>query len=169
MQAQLIQMALNHKDVVYTPDDVAKDVVDFFRPSGLCLDPCKGDGAFLRYLPPGSEWCEIENGIDFFAWAKPVDWIIGNPPFSIFYEWLRHSITLADNIGYLIPTAKCFTAHRTIKMIFEWGGMPKIMFFGTGRTINLPLGFAIGAVHFQRGYRGGTEFSFRPAPGITTG
>jgi hypothetical protein len=161
MQAQLIPMTLNQFDVVYTPDDVARDVVGFFQPTGLCLDPCKGDGAFLRHLPQGSEWCEIEQGRDFFGWSKPVAWIVGNPPYSTFYEWLSHAMGLSDNIGFLIPTAKILTAYRTIKMIWTWGGIPKVMFLGTGRAINLPLGFAIGAVHFQKGYTGPTQFSFR--------
>ena len=33
------------KDIQYTPDSVAEYVVNYFRPSGHILDPCKGDGA----------------------------------------------------------------------------------------------------------------------------
>ena len=29
-------------DVVFTPDWVAKDIVDYFKPTGIILDPCKG-------------------------------------------------------------------------------------------------------------------------------
>lgn len=76
-QAQLLQIALDPADVVYTPDWAAKDMVDFFRPSGRILEPCKGGGVFLKYLPPETEWCEIAEGVDFFAWSKPVDWCCG--------------------------------------------------------------------------------------------
>lgn len=48
-QLQLLNIALNEKDIVYAPDWVARDMVEFFRPS--ILEPCKGDGVFLKYLP----------------------------------------------------------------------------------------------------------------------
>lgn len=68
-QPQLLQIALDPGDVVYTPDWVARDMVEYFKPSGRILEPCAGDGAFLEYLP-GAEWCEIEKGRDFFAWNE---------------------------------------------------------------------------------------------------
>ena len=46
-QPQLLQIPLDPDDVVYTPDWVAKDMVEFFKPSGRILEPCKGDGVFL--------------------------------------------------------------------------------------------------------------------------
>ena len=53
------------KDVVYTPDNVARDMVQFFKPSGRILEPSKGEGVFLKYLP-GADWYEITEGKDFF-------------------------------------------------------------------------------------------------------
>jgi adenine-specific DNA-methyltransferase len=50
-QPQLLQIALDKKDVVYTPDWVARDMVDFFKPTGRILEPACGDGAILKYLP----------------------------------------------------------------------------------------------------------------------
>ena len=38
-QPQLLQIALDPGDVVYTPDWVARDMVDYFKPSGRILDP----------------------------------------------------------------------------------------------------------------------------------
>src|SRR5688572_14100857 len=86
MQPTLIHVA-TEKDVVYTPPKLARDIVDFFSPAGLCLDPCLGDAVFFNLLPVGSEWCEIEMGRDFYAWTKPVDWIISNPPYSNLLSW----------------------------------------------------------------------------------
>lgn len=51
------------KDVVYTPDWCARDIVQHFKPEGRVLEPSKGGGAFLQYLP-GAEWCEITEGRD---------------------------------------------------------------------------------------------------------
>ena len=39
---------LNPNDVVFTPDPIAKTIVGMFKPSGIVLEPCKGEGAFLR-------------------------------------------------------------------------------------------------------------------------
>ena len=79
-------------DVVYTPADVAADVVTHFGPYGKILDPCRGGGVFTD-LMPGCEWCEIRDGVDFFDWQEPVDWIVSNPPYSIFSKIMRHSMT----------------------------------------------------------------------------
>ena len=70
-------------DRVFTPDWAAEDIVRHFCPTGHILEPFKGDGVFLRYLPSKVDWCEIEEGRDFFAWKDAVDWIISNPPYSI--------------------------------------------------------------------------------------
>lgn len=81
MQPSLIHMAIK-KDVVYTPPELARDMVGYFRPKGVILDPCMGNGAFYNLFPKGSKWCEIERGRDFFAWTETVDYIISNPPYS---------------------------------------------------------------------------------------
>ncbi len=119
-QPALFAVPPNPKDVVYTPDNVACDMVAFFKPRGRILEPSKGDGVFLKYLP-GADWCEITEGRDFFTCARRYDWIIGNPPYSIFAAWLRHSFTLADDIVYLIPIIRCFVSSRIIKDIKAFG------------------------------------------------
>ena len=93
-QLQLLPQTLTPGDIVYTPDWVARDMVDYFKPSGRILEPSCGDGAFLRHLPANTEWCEIEKGRDFFTWHDCVDWIIGNPPYMIYDQWMAHSFEL---------------------------------------------------------------------------
>ena len=97
-QPQLIHAPLDEKDVVFTPEWAARDMVDFFKPSGRILEPCKGDGVFLKFLPPETEWCEITEGRDFYAWVDPVDWCFGNPPYKQFGKWMYHSMAIAKNI-----------------------------------------------------------------------
>ncbi len=120
-QPQLLQIALDKKDVVYTPDWVARDMVEFFKPSGRILEPSCGDGAFLKYLP-GADWCEIEKGRDFFAAAEQYDWIIGNPPYSQFKQFLCHSFALAKNIVFVLPVDKPFNSHPNMTVIRDGGG-----------------------------------------------
>jgi hypothetical protein len=159
-QPQLLHVPLAEKDVVYTPDNMAREIVDFFKPTGRILEPCKGDGAFLRYMP-AADWCEIAKGRDFFLYQDKVDWIVGNPPYSIFNIWLRHSFEIADNIVYLIPLNKIFNDFGMLKDIYAYGGVKQIYAIGRGEKINFPMGYAVGAVHFQRDYRGGMSVYFR--------
>jgi hypothetical protein len=109
-------------DIVYTPEDVARDIIQHFAPTGKCLDPCKGDGVFFRNLPAGSDYCELKDGKDFFDWRISVDWIVSNPPYSVFSEWLDHSFDIARDIVYLIPINKPFNSYAMLKRIHVWGG-----------------------------------------------
>lgn len=144
----------NPKDLVATPEFVAEAIIEFFKPSGRCMDPCRGGGPFLRYLPPGSEWCEITEGRDFFDWHEPIDWLFGNPPYSIFARWMTHSFKIAEHIVYFIPLNKTFNSPRFMKEIWKWGGIREILAMGNGRAFHQGMGFSFGAVHFQRGYTG---------------
>ena len=161
-QMQLLQIPLNEKDVVYTQDWAARDMVEFFKPSGRILDPSKGDGVFLKHLPPNTAWCEIENGKDFFAWNDPVDWVFGNPPYSIFTKWMEHSMKIADNICYLIPCNKPFNSYILLEQVMKWGGIAHMRVYGRSRVFNIDIGFSIGAVHFKKDYAGAMYFS-KPA------
>lgn len=153
-QPQLLQIPLDPGDVVYTPDWVAKDMVDFFKPSGRILEPCAGDGVFLKYLPPETEWCEIEKGRDFYKWHTAVNWIVGNPPYKEFSEWMSHTMSIADDILYLIPLNKPWNSGKMIKEWKKYGGIVHKRYYANGGTLGFPIGFACGAVHFQRGYTG---------------
>ena len=145
------------RDVVYTPDAVAAAIVQRYKPRGRILDPCRGDGAFWRHMP-GAAWCEIAEGRDFFDWREPVDWVVGNPPYSVMNRWLEHSFEVADNVVYLIPVAKVFGSLMRLRMIAEYGGVAEVWAPWTGRAIGFEFGWAVGAVHFKRGHAGGTVF-----------
>jgi hypothetical protein len=143
---------------------VAKDMVEHFRPAGSVLEPCKGAGVFMEFLPSDAEWCEITSRRDFFGWTKPVDWVVGNPPFSLMRKWFLHSYEVADNILYLIPAWKFFCSFGLISATRKFGGLRSIRFYGTGGSIGFPMGNAVGAFHVQKGYRGRTEFTFAQKP-----
>lgn len=159
-QPQLLQQALSPGDVVYTPDWCARDMVDWFKPSGRVLEPCKGDGAIYKYLPAGAEWCEIELGRDFFAYSKQVDWIVGNPPYGMMLEWMRHSFSVSINIVYVIPINKVFNSYKVLSEIFNSGGIKHIRVIGPGGKLGFDMGFSVGCVHFVRGYTGPTSWSW---------
>lgn len=143
-------------DIVETPAAVAAAIVKHFKPRGRILDPCRGNGAFSRFMG-GCEWCEVREGRDFYAWRQPVDWIVSNPPYSDFANFLRHSLTLAPDVVYLIPLNKVFNSDRLLRDVLAWGGIKEILSMGRGAAMGFPLGYAVGAVHFAQWWQGGTK------------
>lgn len=144
-------------DVVFTPEYVSKNIIEFLKPAGLCLDPCKGDGAFFKFMPLNSEYCELKEGLDFLHYEKKVDWIIGNPPYSIFDKFLEHSFNIAKNVSFLVPTNKVFQRQIIMDMINDYGGIKSIIIYGSGNLIGFPFGFSVGNFHFEKDYKGKTE------------
>ena len=150
-------MSQNIGDKVYTPEHIAKYIINNFDISGKVLDPFRGKGAFYNNFPTDNkDWCELDEGKDFFDYNEPVDWIISNPPYSIFNDILEHSMELCDNIVYLIPINKLTSSFTRIKKLQEFGGIPKIILMSP-KEIGFPFGFAVGAVYFKRGYKGPME------------
>ncbi len=144
----------NIADKVYTPEPWALDMIAHFKPTGTILEPCKGKGVFFDNLPEPKLFCEIDEGIDFFEYSGKVDWIISNPPYSIFDPWLDHSLTVANDIVYLIPVNKVLSSLKKLRKIYAFGGIAEIRYYGTGRDAGFPFGFPVGAMHFKRGYDG---------------
>ena len=75
--------ANNGNDCVQTPVYLCEQIVDYFKPTGRILEPCKGDGNFLQVMK--ADYCEIKENIDFLNMRGHWDWIITNPPYSIYF------------------------------------------------------------------------------------
>lgn len=155
----------NPNDKVYTPNETAKMIIDTintkFGISGTILDPCKGPGAFYNNFPDNcqKEYCEIDEGIDFFKYNKKVDWAISNPPYSIFEEFHKKAMEIADNIVWLIPINKLTSSGRRIADLAKWGGI-KYMMVLTSKEANFPFGFGLGVIYLQKGYKGPFEIGY---------
>jgi hypothetical protein len=158
------QTTANLSDVVLTPDWLAADMIAHFSPSGIIMDPCRGEGAFYDKLPQDALWCEISQGRDFFFCERKVDWLISNPPYSIFANFLTHSLKLADNVCYLIPLNKILSSVPKMNQVRRYGGIKHIRHYGSGRDCGFPFGFAVAAVHLQRGYQGDISQSYFNVP-----
>ena len=104
-------------DVVMTQDVSAQFIMNHFKPTGSILEPCRGTGTFYNLFKGDKDWCEITENKDFLTYNKKVDWIITNPPFSIFDEFLIKSFELADNIVFLCPLKKVFKGVKLDKKI----------------------------------------------------
>ena len=51
-------------DCLFTPPELAREIVAHFMPSGKVLEPCRGAGAFADAMA-GCYWCEVTEGRDF--------------------------------------------------------------------------------------------------------
>ena len=149
------------KDLVMTPEYLAKDIINTYYPQGLILDPARGEGAFYDNVPtPTVDWCEIGEGRDFLEYDTKVDWIITNPPWSMMQKFLEHGMEIADNIVYL-TTINHYTTKRRIRDMKEAGfGVKEFYCVDTPKKPWPQLGFQLAAVHTQRGYTGGTIWSY---------
>ena len=143
----------NPKDVVFTDPIVAIHIIKHFHPSGFLLDLCKGDGAFYNNFPADCKkaYCELSEGLDFFEWKTQVDWIISNPPYSVYYDFLEHAFAVCRNIVFLLPINKPFESLRNMALVNKYGSIQSMIAYGRGDGINFPFGYAIGAFYFERG------------------
>ena len=95
----------NPNDVIYTPKEVAEKMIELcdIKPTDRVLDPCRGGGVFYDNLPPcDKDWCEISEDKDFFSVSGHYDLIIGNPPYSIWNKWIKHTIEHCDKFCYVM-------------------------------------------------------------------
>lgn len=148
---------INKNDLVFTPRWLAKAICKIFDIGGDVLEPAKGEGVFMEFLPKNTDWCEIMEGRNFFDYNKKVDWIVTNPPYSDFNRFLEHSFELADNVVFLVPVAKMFKSMGTIKTIMLYGGIVSY-YFMSGGLAGFPFGFPVGVCYMKRGYTGPTDF-----------
>ena len=136
-------------DRVYTPDYLAKAIVERYKPTGRILEPCCGEGAFLKYLPT-AEWCEIDKGRDFMDWTEKVDWIITNPPYSKYLDFLRHSFEVANNVVFL-QFVNAFFMRKRVKTMREMGFEIKdIWYLDTPPKPWPQTGFQVGCIYFKK-------------------
>jgi len=112
----------NERDFYATPDRLAYEIVARIDP--LCLpvpsrvlDPCAGAGVFqnaaiLRWPGATVDAVDLSPGpgivqADFLRYenAEPYDLIVGNPPYLLAEEFVRHALTLVregGRVAYLL-------------------------------------------------------------------
>lgn len=121
------------------------------------LEPCRGSGNFHHQMP-GADWCEISEGVDFFSYQKPVDWIVTNPPWSQIRPFLQHGMKLAENIVFLMTVNHVWTKAR-IRDIGNAGfGIKEICLVEMPKDFP-QSGFQLGAIHVARGWKGDIKMS----------
>lgn len=148
------------QDIVYTPRDLALDIIEHYNPNGVILDPSCGAGAFFDQFP-GSDnaWCELDKGRDFFDHHDKCDWIITNPPWSMMRRFLIHGMEISDNIVYLTSMNHYMTKARLRDMRAAHFGIKEFYCFDTPKSFP-QSGFQLAGVHTQRGWTGPATISY---------
>lgn len=157
---------VNGNDRVYTPPDLAFSIVQHFMPSGRMLEPCSGKGAFVHamqtYAVEGRvDWCELDKGRDFLKLRsrKRYDWIITNPPYSLFRAFLQKSLACSDNVVFLCFYNAWFMKARQRDIKEAGFGLVEILDVPTPPHPWPQAGFALGAGWVRKGWTGSTTFS----------
>ena len=147
-------------DLVMTPKPLAKAILDYLPLEGeLVLEPCRGEGSFYNQFPY-FDYCEITENKDFFNYTTKVDWIVSNPPWSIYRKFAQHSYTLADNIAYLITINHDIALRARLNDMESAGfGIKEIILLEAPKTNWPQMGFQLGVCWKQRGYKGETKWS----------
>lgn len=161
--ARLIPTNTNRNDLFQTPLNYAEKIVKHFNPKGKILEPCKGDGNFLKALKlygdniDSIEWCEILEQKDFMNYSGKVDWIITNPPYSKMRKFMQKSMEVSNNIVFLTTINHLWLKAR-LRDIFENGfGIKEIVIFDTPKSFP-QSGFQIGCFYLCKGYDGDIKF-----------
>lgn len=141
----------NPRDIFYTPQSLVIIHLKLVKPyikEGVLLDAFRGNGAYYNMFPtffPHStfDWCEIQQGRNFFDYSHSIHAIISNPPYSMIDKVLAHSIQLQpDIISYLLGYGNLTTRRLEIMnnagyelvsfhltKVFLWYGMSAILTF----------------------------------------
>ena len=125
-----IQKRKTANDVVLTPKKLAIDMINLCNidPTDTVLDCSLGKGIFYNNFPQcDKDWCEIEKGRDFFEYTKgkKYDWVIGNPPYSLWDKWLKHTCKITDKFCYIFGVYN-LTPPRVDEIIKEGFGITSI-------------------------------------------
>jgi hypothetical protein len=148
----------NGNDRVMTPLYLAKIIVNHFKPEGKILEPCCGTGNFLKVIPT-ADWYEIDKGKDFLSAIGKWDWIITNPPYSKYRDFLKKSMEVADNIVFLQLINATFYKARLRDIREKNFSIVEIWCIDTPKEFP-QFGFQMGCIYYRRDYKGNIKISY---------
>ena len=93
---------------------MVKDLLKLITIKGSVLDAGSGKNKVWFNNLKGEKYeCEIEDGCDFYAWDKKVDWIVSNPPFHESWKFTEKAVGIArKGIAWLINN-QALNSHMT--------------------------------------------------------
>lgn len=115
---------------------------------------------------PGCEWCEIDEGKDFLAIEGQWDWIVTNPPWSKFRQFLAKAMQCAGDVVFLVTMNHFFTKARMRDVAEAGFGFVEALLVPTPPKPWPQSGFQVAAVHLRKGYHGPMAFSYENDQGM---
>lgn len=161
-------------DDIQTPPELCRILVEHFKPRGVILEPCRGDGNFevalMRHANPHAEIhsCEIKDGFDFYDLddARDFDWVLTNPPWSLLSErtkpmsFLEKALQVSYNVVFLCTLNHLIGLKARYKLLDRYGfGVCEVVLLDTPPKPWPQAGFQVGAVHFKKDYQGNPKWT----------
>lgn len=156
------------KDVWMTPPDLALEIVEHFSPRinkthFNFIEPCRGEGSFYEAMLRVSskrahkdavvDWCELSQGKDFFDLKFNIfkyDWLITNPPFSKYADFLEKSLSISNNVVFYGTVCHILSLKKRLRLIKEAGFfIREILYTDTPKGWNTG-GFQCGAIYLNK-------------------
>lgn len=102
---------------------------------------------------PSAHWCEIDEGRDFLTY-EPLhyyDWVITNPPWSLYRPFMNKAMTLSDNVVFVALINAAFMKRRLHDMRDHGFSIAEIVELPQPSKPWPQTGFQLGAIHYKRG------------------
>ncbi len=104
----------NKSDYYQTPHCLTQTLLDCINipKDKTILEPCAGENAIVNVLIKNNysniTYYDINDYLnndvkDFFDETKQYDYIITNPPYSLSFDFIKHGLSISDNVIYLLP------------------------------------------------------------------
>lgn len=111
----------------YTPESLVKDLIKLLpiETSDFVLDAGSGcNKVWFNNLPTlNKDEVELDEGKDFYEYSKKVDWVVGNPPYPEFIEFLFKAAEICNKgFAFLINHGRLNQlTPRRLKKLEEYG------------------------------------------------
>lgn len=87
----------------YTDEKMVIDLINLLplHKSTVALDAGSGKNkVWFKNLPCLIKYeCELEDGCDYMDWQQTVDWVVGNPPFHMGWDFVKKTLDIAQ-VGF---------------------------------------------------------------------
>ena len=113
-------------DVVYTPLNLCRSIIQHYEPKGSAIEPCEGSGNFVKALKESTGISEVTHfdittGTDYLGHkTQPHNWLITNPPFSKLHLFLRKAMQDDHDNIILLCYANTFLMNGKMKSLVEF-------------------------------------------------
>jgi hypothetical protein len=108
-----------------TPPALCEHIIGLFDwdDGEVVLEPARGAGGFYNALPANvvREWCEYDEGVDFFDYTGNPDTVITNPPFkergeNLVIPFLHTSLSVANKRVIFLINHNAFLSLTPVRL-----------------------------------------------------